>query len=287
MSRINIINPAAGKGIEDIAIGENAKNISTAGIGDAERLAREICDQTPNAEITVYGGDGTINEAVNGIINSLHADTATLSAYPSGTGNDFLRYSKNETIMSDVAKYNDRYFINILNIGFDCDVVIKTDSMKKIPFLSGSMAYILSVAARLFKKFGQKMKIEAEDENGEFFTYEGDLLLCLVANGAYYGGGFNASPESKIDDGVLELIMVKKLSRLKFISLVGIYKKGLHIEDGKIIDKFKDVIMYKRCKNVKISGIKYFCADGEIEYLNAPQDSVNINVVPSAIRFKF
>lgn len=287
MPQINIVNPAAGRGLEDVAVKGSVQTIATKCVGDAEVLAREICNTTPNAEITVYGGDGTINEAVNGIMNSVHADTATLSAYPSGTGNDFLRYAKNETIKCDVAKYNDRYFINILNIGFDCDVVITTDSMKKKPFVSGSMAYLLSVVVRLFKKFGQKMKIEGEDENGEFFKYEGEYLLCLVANAAYYGGGFHASPESKVDDGLLNLIFVRKLSRFKFISLVGAYKKGQHFKDGKIIDKYKDDFTYKLCKNVKISGINYLCADGEIEYLKDGNDSVNISVVPSALKFKF
>lgn len=287
MSKINIINPKAGKGLAEKFASKTDKVVYTTGVGDAERIAFEICNENENTDLTVFGGDGTINEAVNGILRSKYADSTTLSAYPAGTGNDFLRIDKNKTVMCDVGKYNDRYFINMLNIGFDCDVVIKTQKMKKKPLISGSMAYILSVVARFFERFGQAMSIDVTDENGNTFSYNGEYLLCLVANGTHYGGGFNSSPESDVTDGVLELLLVEKISRFKFISLISKYKKGKHIKNGKIIDKFSSVAKYIKCKKVTIKGMEYYCADGEIEYLKDKSAALNINVVPGALRFKF
>lgn len=287
MSRINIINPKAGKGLAEKFVNEGEEVVYTTCIGDAERIAYEICNENENAHLTVYGGDGTINEAVNGIIKAKYADSATLSAFPAGTGNDFLRIDKNKTVLCDVGKYNDRYFINMLNIGFDCDVVIKTQKMKKKPLISGSMAYILSVLGRFFEKFGQKMSITLTDENGNIHSFDDEFLLCIVANGTHYGGGFNSSPESDVTDGVLEFLFVKKISRLKFISLILKYKKGAHIKDGKVIKQFADVAKYIRCKKVTIKGMEYYCADGEIEYLSDKDTPLNINVVPGAVRFAF
>lgn len=286
MPRFNIINPAAGQGLAEKYASEGDDNRFTSGVGDAEVIAKNICDSTPNAEITVYGGDGTLNEVVNGVISSSNADNAVISAYPAGTGNDFLRYTNGETVRCDCVRYNDRYYVNILNIGFDCDVVIKTANMKKKPFIAGSMAYILSLVARLLEKFGQQMHIECTDENGNKFSYDGEFTLCLAANGSHYGGGFKASPESLVTDGVFELIAVKKLSRLKFLSLVGLYKKGKHIVDGKPIKKFEKYFIYHKCKSARISGIQYFCADGEIEYLN-DKDHVQLDIMPNAFNFKF
>ncbi len=287
MHNVNIINPKAGKGLAEKFISENEEVCTTKCVGDAERIAFDICNEKENVHLTVYGGDGTINEAVNGILKSKHADSAILSAYPAGTGNDFLRVAKNKIVNCDVVKYSDRYFINMLNIGFDCDVVIKTSKMKKKPLISGSMAYILSVAARFFQKFGQNMCVKVTDADGVEHNYEGEYLLCLVGNGSYYGGGFHSSPDSDVTDGIMELIMVKKMSRLKFISLIGVYKKGLHIKDGKIIEKFRDYFTYVKCKHVEISQINYYCVDGEIEYVKDKNKPICLDVVPGALKFKF
>ncbi len=287
MYNVNIVNPKAGQGLAEKYISENEEVCTTKGIGDAERIAFDICNEKENVHLTVYGGDGTINEAVNGILKSKYADSATLSAYPAGTGNDFLRVAKDKTTNCDVVKYNDRYYINMFNVGFDCDVVIKTADMKKKPLISGSMAYILSVAARFFEKFGQKMRVKAVDEDGTEHAFDGEYLLCLVANGSYYGGGFHSSPESDVTDGLMELILVKKMSRLKFISLIGKYKKGLHVKDGEVIEKFRDVITYIKCKHVEISDVNYYCVDGEIEYVNDKNKPIKLDILPGALKFKF
>lgn len=117
-----------------------------------------------------------------------------------------------------------------------------------------------------------------------YFTFEDGtqtsnrLLLTLFANGAYYGGGFNACSAASLFDGFFDLMIVPPVSRLKFLSLVGKYKKGEIMQT-----KFREQIIYKKCKSLTISKatpIRY-CLDGEI--LTASE--LNLRIVPAAAKF--
>ena len=126
------------------------------------------------------------------------------------------------------------------------------------------------------------MKITYKEQDGSLKTFEGDCLLVVAANGAYYGGGFKASPAASVSDGLIDLMIVKKVSKLKFLSLVAGYKKGVHIDSvtGKVNKKFSDFIIFCKCKEVTIEGIKEICADGEI--FNT--DKAEIGILPGAIK---
>lgn len=90
------------------------------------------------------------------------------------------------------------------------------------------------------------------------------------------------SPAASITDGLIDLMIVKKVSRFKFVSLVGKYKKGQHIDTqtGRPFKKFEDIIFYKKCRRVVISGINALCCDGEI----VNTDRADIGVLPRAVR---
>ena len=151
------------------------------------------------------------------------------------------------------------------NIGFDCDVVRVTEKLKKLRLVRGSIAYAIGVVASVFNKLGKKLDIEFTLEDGSVEHESGEHLLCVIANGRYYGGGFCCAPNAEIDDGILEVIIVRKISRLRFAKFIGGYKKGLHIlPDGSINPKYKSILIYKRCKALKISNVMQLCADGEI-----------------------
>ena len=217
-------------------------------------------------------------------------DTAILSAIGTGTGNDFIKYDKyahshGSSVKCDIIKYGDRYYINILNIGFDCTVVQKTETLKKKPLISGSFAYICGVVGTVFGEYGTKMHITVLKEDGETEEFSDDFMLCVVANGQYYGGGFKPAPLADITDGAADVVLVKKVKRTEIPSIIGLYKKGEHIDKEKrdIIDKFKNIMTYRRAKKVTITGIQSICADGEIE----KRDKVDIEVVPKAINFMF
>ena len=236
--------------------------------GDATSKIEEVCRENPDTHVTIYGGDGSVYEAVNAIMNSDSHDSAELTIIPFGTGNDFVKSLPSESGVHkkiDLIKFNDKYSANIINIGFDCDVVRVTEKLKKLRLVRGSIAYAIGVVAAVFNKLGKKLDIEFTLEDGSSEHESGEHLLCVIANGRYYGGGFCCAPNAEIDDGILEVIIVRKISRLRFAKFIGGYKKGLHIlPDGSINPKYKSILIYKRCRALKISNIMQLCADGEI-----------------------
>ena len=287
MKRYHIFNPASGvKHSPDILekgpASEEATYVTKA-VRDAEREIYETCLATPETHFVVYGGDGTVGEAVSGIVRAGAGDRALLSVIPSGTGNDFVRtFSEKDRIYTvDALKYGDRYAANIINFGFDSNVVAKMEKYKKA--FPGSAAYIAGVADTLLHKIGEHWQIELEDENGEIETFDEIFTLAIAANCQYYGGGFRAAPLADPSDGLIDFLAVKKVSKATFIRLVGDYKKGTHLdpETGKPYPKFEKYILYRRCRRVKLTGIRNLCADGEIEERNEPE----ITVVPGALRY--
>ncbi|MBQ8605111.1 MAG: hypothetical protein IJ408_00090 [Clostridia bacterium] len=282
MKTIHILNPAAGQGKAAEFKGlENA--YITKGPGDAADYVHTfLTENDEDLHFKVYGGDGTVNEVVTGILRS-GSNRASISVVPVGTGNDLLRaVTENNVKTLDVLTLNEHYAINAINTGFDLEVVQKAAEFKKKPLISGHLAYVLGVASVLLGKLGKKMKISYADENGNEDSFEGECLLVVAANGAYYGGGFKASPAADLSDGLIDLMIVKKVSKIKFLSLVAGYKKGIHIDSktGKVNEKFKDFIIFSKCKSVRIEGIKEICADGEIFKTNIAK----VGIIPSVLK---
>ena len=284
--RFHIFNPVSGCGhsadiLKDSPIADEYTYVTT-GVGDAEKKAFEICTEHPDAHIVVYGGDGTINEVANGIIRSGAGSTSLLSVVPAGTGNDFVRTftDKGRIINIDAIGYDERYAVNIVNFGFDSNVVAKTEKYKKV--FAGSPAYMAGVISTFFGRIGEKWQIDLTDENGRSESYNDDFMLALVGNCKYYGGGFCSASLADPSDGLLDLIAVRKIRRSRFVSLISDYKRGTHLnaETMSPVEKFKDIMIFRRIKKASIKGIKNICSDGEIE----EKTSVKISVVPSAIR---
>ncbi len=288
MKIIQIINPKAGHGnAVDVKLSkEEVIRYTTTCVRDAENAVIKFCEEFKDEiHFIVCGGDGTINEVVNGIMSAGASERAYFSVAPTGSGNDFVKNFKNEKKKNriDLIKYNDRYAVNMINIGFDCSVVEKTLLYKNKKLISGSMAYIMGVGNVLFHKMGQTINLTVTDENDEVTEYEDEFLLCPVANGSFCGGGFNALPLAELNDGLLDLLIVSNISRAKFISLIGEYRSGRYIDPAtkEIKPKFAKILKYIKCKKVSVSGISSICIDGELEDV----ESVDIEVVPDAITY--
>ena len=253
--------------------------------GDAYRYAREIAETGQQVRFYACGGDGTVNEmaaAVAGI------PTAQFTVIPIGSGNDFIRsfaakenfmdivsliYGKPVTI--DLMRVNDRYCANITNIGFDRRVVSATDRVKKTRIITGQAAYFAGVLLGFL--FIRKELLHFTFEDGTQSAHR--LLLTLFANGRYYGSGFQACPDASLTDGMLDMMIIPPMGRLKFISLLGQYRKG-HIMDTAF---GRSKIIYKKCREITISRatpIKY-CLDGEI--LSAKE--IHISMEPRVATF--
>ena len=289
MKTIHIFNPAAGSGIAGNGIKENLpeNHYLTQSAGDCRRFIIETCKSHPDTHFIVHGGDGTLNEAVAGIIDADAGNTAELTVIPAGSGNDTIKsLSRLQDDLSaiDIYSCNGRHGINIINIGFDGNVAAAANKFKRKHTSSGSLAYIVGLAQEFFKPFGWKFSIRATEENGELFEAEDDFLLCCICNGEWCGGGFHTSPHSDMTDGVLELLLVKKVSRLKFLTLVGRYRNGTLIDPktAQVPDNLKHLVTYKRITSLTIKGCHQICLDGEI----ITADTAEIHVLPHALQYQ-
>ena len=278
MKHIFIINPAAGKkdSTEYIKSVVSSRNdidyviYNTKGFGDATEYVKELCESNPNEFYKFYacGGDGTVNEVINGIMGH---DNAGFTVYPCGSGNDFVKASKGydfkdinalidgEEMMIDLVKANDKYSANIVNAGFDAAVAHKMIKFKRWPLVSGKMAYNLAIVVCLLSQMKHKGKIYVDDE----LVYDGKFLLTAACNGICCGGSFYFAPNAAIDNGLVEHLVIKKISRLKFISYVKYIKKGTYDEQ----EKLKKYISVYKAKKIRIETVKdiVFAVDGETE----------------------
>ncbi len=242
------------------------------------------------------GGDGTINELVNGCFGY---EGVEIGAIPMGTGNDYIRnYGKaadfkdirrqmrGRSVSSDLigfrAVYDNNimkgYCANMFNIGFDCNVVDLTSRVKRWPLVGGSLAYLISVFLILIRKKGADLRIEYGDGR----VIDGKILLIAIANGCYCGGGVKGVPYCELDDGLMDVSVVNNISRTSFITLFPSYAKGTHMQRHKI--QSQKIILYSKETSLKIiaNGESLrLCTDGEI----TTQKTVEFSMVPDGFRF--
>lgn len=242
MKHLFILNPVAGKGktlrlIPEIkeyceSHGYEYEIIVTEYPGHATIIAQE---QSRAGKLRIYsvGGDGTLNEVLNGMAGS----GSSLAVIPSGSGNDFIRSIVGESIpenilqatlegtekLIDYATVNGKYFANISSLGFDAKVVYETGHFKKLPLISGKLAYILGVLTTIV--ICRNLNMELKTDTG---TISGRTLLIAAGIGRYYGGGMKALPDAVIDDGLFDVCYVEGMSRLRILRLFPRYIKGLH-----------------------------------------------------------
>ncbi|MEA4895815.1 MAG: YegS/Rv2252/BmrU family lipid kinase [Oscillospiraceae bacterium] len=292
---IFVINPAAGpsdstKLVEDaIAQSKNAANCHiyrTEGPGDATDYVAKKCSQCAGPlRFFACGGDGTLNEVINGAVNF---PDAGVGVFPCGSGNDFVKYYggaqgfmniddliEGNEHQIDLIRANGKYCINVFDFGFDTAVLKTMEKVKTHKFLSGNRAYFAGVAKALLSSMKTPCKVTVDGE----VICDDYALLCTVANGKYVGSSFQCAPRSKDDDGLLEVCFVKPISRLTFFRLIKFYTRGEHLDNP----LFKDLIVYRRARRIEIEGGKNFlyALDGEL----AEEPCVNVEVVEKAISF--
>lgn len=307
MHTVHLFNPAAGAGRRFADVRAAAEKTGepifvTENSGHAESLCESLCRDDPDTHIVVYGGDGTVHEAVNGIMRSGHAGTASFTVVPAGSGNDFSACVNGSAHLApgiheiDLVRVTDpagnvRYFANSLNMGFDCDVVRETDTLKHKRGLSGSAAYIAGVLVVLARKKPVPLTLTlygcrpfgADAALAEPVTIEQSALLCACANGPFCGGGFKGAPLCDLSDGYMDVLAVKNISRARFLSMVGGYHDGTYISpDGVLKPSFAQILSYHQCRRAVLSSPAYYCLDGEI---HEPAASITVEVVPHAVRY--
>ena len=241
-----IINPAAGSYNRTEKVSEIIHKICRArkldyeirvstAPGECARIAREACQTGKELRIYACGGDGTLNEVVCGVAGY---DNAAISVYSGGSGNDFVKlfdepkafFDLNRLMDADEATFdlircNDTFSLNICSVGLDARIGTDVSNYKRIPLLQGFRAYAASTVVNVIKGIAEHYVVEI---NGE--TIDADQTFICVCNGRFYGGGFNPIPEADPADGMLDVLLVKKLSRLQVPGAIGKYKDGRYKE---------------------------------------------------------
>ena len=306
MKIIFVINPKAGKGKGIDKLTEKIRSASdktgikadiymTEAAGDAEDFADLMGKETEasgeEVRLIACGGDGTLNEVLNGAIKY---ENLTVGVVPIGTGNDFCRNFPDDgdfldmeaqltgkVIKSDAIRYSGlmagkeqtRYCANMFNIGFDCNVVDLTAKLKTYPLIAGSFAYLLGVAITFIKKKGAKLRVELDGEVIE----DGSLLLTAIANGGFCGGGVHSSPYASVTDGIMDVNVIYNVSRWQFLKKFPYYAKGTHME----LPGISDIIYAGTCRKARITpldGTMRLCTDGEI----VDAGTIDFEIVPEA-----
>ncbi|KPK99180.1 MAG: hypothetical protein AMJ95_00015 [Omnitrophica WOR_2 bacterium SM23_72] len=280
-----IVNPVAGGGRtlaiwQDIErqikeLGVDYSFVLTQGVGDATGSAK-AAEQEGFRKIFVVGGDGTLNEVINGI----DLNQTTVGIIPTGSGNDLskmiriwgisdalasLKHQERRRI--DLGKAKGRLFVNNLGVGFDACVAA---AKKKLRALRGNLVYVLS-SLKVLGSF-QAYPVEVIAEGYRFCD---KVMSVSIGNGQFHGGCFKLTPEAVIDDGLLDACIIKELNKIK--SLLNIPKaiKGTHA-------RLKEVSSFKAKKILLRSQSPLFVhLDGEV--LPEPTKDMEIEILPGSL----
>ena len=251
MRHLFIINPAAGRPESTARLEPLLSRLSfphevayTREAGDAQRLAATAVRTGGPVRIYACGGDGPLNEVVNGAAGF---DNAAVTCVPNGTGNDFLKlfgprfrelFYDLEALAAgpqrafDLMDCNGKLGLDVVCAGVDARIAAGVHRYKDLRFVSGIGAYLLSLAEQvIFRGLCRPLTIRA---NGLDWQERQTAILC-ICNGRHYGGGFMPVPDAMPDDGVLDVLAVGEISRLTFVRLVGKYAQGLYRQYPQLI----------------------------------------------------
>ena len=292
MKHIFIINPAAGsrdRTSEYAPMIRHACNTRDLDFeievsrcpGDCTRIAREAAQSGKEVRLYACGGDGTLNEVMAGAAGF---PNAAVTVFSSGSGNDFVKIFDDpraffdlerlldaEEATFDLIRCNDDLSINICSVGLDARIGTDVSNYKRLPLLHGFRAYAASTVVNVIRGISEHYRVEV---NGE--TIDDKFTFVCVCNGRYYGGGFNPIPEADPSDGLLDVLVVKEVSRAQVPGLIGKYKNGRYKE-------LDHVARYLKTDHVKITCDKPtpINLDGELRTAQV----IEMSVAREKIRF--
>ncbi len=252
-----IANALSGKGkgketaqkIKNILAEKNVEFqlVFTEAKSHAVKLAKEISKKEDCTGIIAVGGDGTFSEVLNGIDTHI-----PLGFVSSGSGNDFMRsfapqksledqlqpILENKTKKIDYIQVNDNRSLNVAGTGFDVDILLREEKIRKV--LKGSLSYYTALIVTLFTMKFRNFKITIDDE----IELNEPCLIMAMANGKYFGGGMPISLDSSLEDGVMDLTIVKKVPFYAIPGLLIKFMKGT-------LSKSKKYVSLYHCTKIK------------------------------------
>lgn len=254
MKHLFVINPAAGSRDHSKEYREQIERVCNArGIdyeifvsqapGQCREAARSAAQTGEEYRIYACGGDGTLNEVVSGVVGF---PNVAVTMFAGGSGNDFVKiFDKTEPFQDleqlldareaafDLIRCNDDYSLNICSVGLDARIGTDVANYKRLPFLSGFRAYALSAVINTVRGVSEHYVVEIDGQR-----MDAKQTLICACNGRFYGGGFNPVPEADPADGKLEVLLVKDVSRLKVLEVIGKYKNGRYAKYPNLIRHF-------------------------------------------------
>ena len=264
----------------------NFKVCITSHQGEAVELAQKAADNGAELIVSV-GGDGTVNEIVNGIMKS--KNNPSLGIIPLGWANDFIKSTgipsdiieackiliKGKTKKIDIGTINNQiYFANICGIGFDAEVSHLANQLKnRHPNwnILSAYVYVFATIKKLLSPFSYhdvKIKFDGQEIHSK-------ILFIAISNGKIYGGRFNITPEAILDDGLLEVCVVEKMGRFKYLSIIPKVFKGTHAS-------IKGINFY-RAKEVVIQSSEPVLAQVSGEVIEG-QKEFTITLLPKSLK---
>jgi diacylglycerol kinase (ATP) len=220
----------------------------TEGVGHAIELAQAAAGSEYRYLVAV-GGDGTVNEVANGILLSTSSGDTALGIVSTGTGSDFTRsvgiprryasacsyLSSSRRVLVDVGvvEYKSkgqsrrRFFVNAAGVGFDATVVEATERVPK--YLGGTVPYVVGLLRSLFgyRNTPVSLSIGGRSEAAR-------ILNVVVANGSYLGGGMHIAPEAKLDDNLLDVLVIGDIGKFELLKALPTVYKGTHVNHPKV-----------------------------------------------------
>lgn len=286
-----IVNPAAGGGRalrfggwlrERLAARPEARLEVTRRPGDAERLAAEA-PAAGHDRVIAVGGDGTVQEVVNGLLAGERPPE--LGIVPLGSGNDLARSLRlpaepatawraaigRDTRALDVARARngdgtERWFASAGGIGFDAQVAAAM--IERRGWQAGRAGYLFTTLVELRRFSNRRVVIRVD---GRSATH--DVLLVAIANGPFYGGGMRIAPDARADDGILDLCVVGDVSRMTAIRQLPNLYRGTHVDHPQV--------SVERGRTIEIDGD----ADTRIHLDGEPFGSLplRVSIAPGAL----
>ena len=253
MKHIFIINPAAGSRDRTkdytAAIEEACKGLDYAihvsqGPGHCARLAKEAAQTGEEIRLYACGGDGTLNEVAAGATGF---SNAAVTVFSGGSGNDFTKLFDDpdafrdinrlldaEEAVFDMIRCNDSLALNICSVGLDARIGTDVANYKRLPLLSGFRAYAVSTVVNVIRGISEHYVVQIGEQR-----FDENFTMICACNGRFYGGGFNPVPEADPTDGLLDVLLVTKVSRLMVPKVIGKYKNGQYKELPQLVRHFK------------------------------------------------
>jgi len=262
----------------------------TEAVGHAAEITRQAI-RDGYRSIIANGGDGTLNEVLNGLVEGETIDSSvTLGVIPGGTGCDFVRtlglprdgersldrigaarsrlIDIGEITFGSPERREVRYFVNVAGLGFDGEVSEYCNRSSKAA--GGTATYLKGLLVNLLSYHNKEVEITLDEK-----TFTRRVNTVAVCNGQYAGGGMRFGPDARLDDGLFDVIVIGDLGKLDFLANVHRIYKGTHLSHPKV-SSF-------RCRTVRVTSQEpmFMQAEGEL----VGQAPATFKVLPHALHF--